>query len=69
MSRLLSKRERNALILRLRQYDYAKNSPERTQLQAALQKVKSGLPAKIPIVVNGAVVSWAEQVRVQSQGD
>ncbi|RMZ77901.1 hypothetical protein DV738_g4141, partial [Chaetothyriales sp. CBS 135597] len=37
-------------------YTYAKGSPERAQLQAALQKVKGQLPAQIPIVVNGYAV-------------
>ncbi|RMZ78247.1 hypothetical protein DV737_g3995, partial [Chaetothyriales sp. CBS 132003] len=38
-------------------YDYSKGSPERAQLQAALEKVKSQLPAKIPIVVNGFAIN------------
>lgn len=37
-------------------YNYAKNSPERKDLQTALDKVKKQLPARIPIVVDGVTV-------------
>ncbi|KAH6887673.1 Aldehyde/histidinol dehydrogenase [Thelonectria olida] len=49
--------------------NYAKGSPERAELEKTLKKLKSSLPVKVPISINGASVETLQSRKQENPSD